>query len=102
MMLAEQPYEVSDDVQVKKLDCVGHIQKRLESALRDLKQRYYFASMQLNYNVGYRTCTDVGTERVYPHWMSQRTGVFTQGNTSGHSLGYLIVISVLLIIADTS
>ena len=40
MILAEQPYGASDDVQVKKLDCVGHVQKRLGSALRDLKQRY--------------------------------------------------------------
>ena len=40
MILEEQPYGSDPDQQVKKLDCVGHVQKRLGSALRDLKNCY--------------------------------------------------------------
>lgn len=40
MILEEQPYGSNPDQQVKKLDCVGHVQKRLGSALRDLKNCY--------------------------------------------------------------
>ena len=40
IILEEQPYGSDPDQQVKKLDCVGHVQKRLGSALRDLKNRY--------------------------------------------------------------
>lgn len=40
MILEEQPYGTKSDEQVKKLDCVGHVQKRLGTALRNLKQQY--------------------------------------------------------------
>ena len=48
---------------------------------------YYSFNKMLTMYIGHRTSTDVGAEGVYPDWMSQRTGVFTQGNSS-HSPGY--------------
>ena len=38
LILEKQPYDSS--VEVKKKDCVGHIQKRMGSALRELVLRY--------------------------------------------------------------
>ena len=40
LLLREQPYGFEPENQVRKLDCVGHVQKRLGTALRTLKQTY--------------------------------------------------------------
>ena len=36
LLLEEQPYGPEPDVQVQKMDCVGHVQKRMGTALRNL------------------------------------------------------------------
>ena len=40
LLLQEQPYGTDGEHQVEKKDCVGHIQKRMGTALRELKKRY--------------------------------------------------------------
>ena len=40
LLLQEQPYGPETDHQVEKMDCVGHVQKRMGTALRNLKQQY--------------------------------------------------------------
>ena len=40
MLQKELPYGTDPDHQVKKLNCVGHVQKRMGTALRNLKRQY--------------------------------------------------------------
>lgn len=40
LLVEEQPYGPDASNQVEKIDCVGHVQKRMGTALRKLKQQY--------------------------------------------------------------
>ena len=63
MIIAEQPYEVSNDVQVKKMDCVGQIQVQVstERSEADIQRKESYRMVK---NVKWHQTTNKSTQEL--------------------------------------